>query len=388
LSLFYSEDNKSFCYDGVADFEVFNLKMPLETPLLEMHRSSGATIGEYFGTQLPARFGEFAEEYAALRRAVALVDTNFRATFSFAGPDRQRYLNALLTSNVRDLKPGQGAVGLLLNPQGHILAEVATFTLESRILAMSHALVGERTYSTFDKFIIMDDVELEDVTPMTRTLDLMGPRAAKLLSDLGAGKFADMPLLSHEELKLGQIHCRIVRREFAGEPAATLIVPRESLVNLWRELSAGVRAAGGTPVGMEAFNSLRLELGMPWFGVDYGDKQIPHEAGLEMTHISYEKGCYTGQEIVERVRSRGHVNRRLTELQFSAAVAPATGTNLLHDGGETGSVTSTGYSPLLARAIGLGYVRREHSAIGTRLDASGISVDIIAPPLLKQKTPA
>jgi glycine cleavage system aminomethyltransferase T len=141
--------------------------MPLETPLLEMHRSSGATIGEYFGTQLPARFGEFAEEYAALRRAVALVDTNFRATFSFAGPDRQRYLNALLTSNVRDLKPGQGAVGLLLNPQGHILAEIATFALESRILAMSHAMSGERTYSTFDKFIIMDDVELEDVTLMT-----------------------------------------------------------------------------------------------------------------------------------------------------------------------------------------------------------------------------
>jgi folate-binding protein YgfZ len=202
------------------------------------------------------------------------------------------------------------------------------------------------------------------------------------------GKFADMPLLSHEDVKLGQFPCRIVRQEFAGEPAATLIIPREYLVNLWRELSAGVRAAGGAPVGMEAFNSLRLELGMPWFGVDYGDKQIPHEAGLEHTHISYEKGCYTGQEIVERVRSRGHVNRRLAELQFSAAVAPPPGTTLTHEGSEAGSVTSTGYSPLLARAIGLGYVRREHSAVGTRMDASGISVEVIAPPLLKQKTPA
>ena len=110
--------------------------MPLETPLLGLHQSSGATIGEYFGTRLPARFGEFTEEYAALRRAVALVDTNYRAAFSFAGPDRHRYLNALLTSNVRDLKPGQGTVGLLLNPQGHILAEVETFALEYRILAI------------------------------------------------------------------------------------------------------------------------------------------------------------------------------------------------------------------------------------------------------------
>jgi folate-binding protein YgfZ len=139
---------------------------------------------------------------------------------------------------------------------------------------------------------------------------------------------------------------------------------------------------------MEALNSVRLELGAPWFGVDYGDKQIPHEAGLENTHINYAKGCYTGQEIVERVRSRGHVNRRLTELQFSAAVAPPPGTNLLYEGNEAGNVTSTGYSPLLGRAIGLGYVRREHSALGTRLDASGIPAEVIAPPLQTKKTPA
>jgi folate-binding protein YgfZ len=362
--------------------------MPLETPLLALHQSSAATIGEYFGTRLPARFGEFAEEYAALRRTVGLVDTNFHAAFSFAGPDRHRYLNALLTSNVRDLKPGQGAVGLLLNPQGHILAEVGTFALEPRILAVSHAMVGERTYSTFEKFIIMDDVELENVTPFTGTLELVGPLAAKLLSDLGVGNFVDMPLLSHKEVKLGQTHCRIVRQEIAGEPAAMLIVPREYLASLWRELSARVRAAGGAPAGMEALNSLRLEVGTPWFGIDYGDKQIPHEAGLEHTHINYEKGCYTGQEIVERVRSRGHVNRRLTELQFSAAVALTPGTNLLHDGNETGSITSTGYSPLLGRAVGLGYVRREHTALGTVLDAAGARAEVIAPPLLTKKTPA
>ena len=203
--------------------------MPLETPLLELHRSSGATIGEYFGTLLPARFGEFAAEYAALREAVALVDTNYRAFFSFTGPDRHRYLNAMLTSNVRDLKPGQGTVGLLLNPQGHILAEVETFALEESILASRHAMVRERTFATFDKFIIMDDVTLEDVTASTGTLDLAGPRARELLADLGVGNFAEMPLLSHEEVTLGQFPAAIVRRELAGDPAATLIVAREHL---------------------------------------------------------------------------------------------------------------------------------------------------------------
>src|SRR6202166_4876368 len=114
--------------------------MPLETPLLGLHVTAGASIGEYFGTLLPSRFGDFASEYRALRETVSLVDTNYRAFFSFTGPDRQRYVNAILTSNVRDLKPGQGTVGLLLNPQGHILAEVETFALGESIPASSHAM--------------------------------------------------------------------------------------------------------------------------------------------------------------------------------------------------------------------------------------------------------
>jgi aminomethyltransferase len=153
-------------------------------------------------------------------------------------------------------------------------------------------------------------------------------------------------------------------------------------------LAQRVRDHGGTPAGMEALNSIRLEYGIAWFGHDYDDKQIPHEAGLELSHISYEKGCYTGQEIVERVRSRGHANRRLTELQFSSAEAPAPGTKLLFGGNEIGNVTSSALSPMLGQPIGLGYLRREHSAIGTQLDASGIPAEVIAPPLQTKKISA
>lgn len=362
--------------------------MPIETPLLEQHRSSGAVIGEYFGALLPSGFGDFAAEYTALRETVGLVDSNYRAFFSFTGPDRQRYVNAILTSNVRDLKMGQGAVGLLLNPQGHILAEVETYLLEESIRACSHAMIRERTFSTFEKFIIMDDVTLEDVTDTTGTLDLAGPRTAALVAELGVKDFADMPLLSHAEFLPGTIPCRVVRRELAGSPAATVIVGREHLSALWSELAQRVRVHGGVLAGMEALNSLRLECGIAWFGHDYDDKQIPHEAGLEHSHISYEKGCYTGQEIVERVRSRGHANRRLTEMRFSSAAAPASGTKLLFGGNEIGNVTSAALSPMVGQPIGLGYLRREHSAVGTQLDASGIPAEVIAPPLLTKKISA
>ena len=353
--------------------------MPLETPLIALHEAAGAATGEYFGTRLPSRHGDFRAEYAALREVVGLVDTNFRAFFAFTGADRQRYLNAVLTSNVRDLKPGQGTVGLLLTPQGHILAEVETFLREEGILAGSHAMVKERTFATFDKFIIMDDVTLEDVTETTGTLDLIGPKTAALLEGYGVSGFAEMQLLAHREAEIGAIPCRLVRREFSGQPAAMLIAGREHLADLWRELSARVRALGGAPAGMEALNSLRIECGIPWFAHDYDDKQIPHEAGLENSRISYEKGCYTGQEIVERVRSRGHVNRRLTLMKFDASQAPAPGTKLLFGDAEVGNITSTAFSPTLGQPIGFGYVRREQQAPRTILDASGTRAEMIAP---------
>ena len=345
-------------------------------------------MGEYFGIKLPSHFDDFSKEYAALRESVGLLDTNFRAFFSFTGPDRQRYLNAILTSNVRDLQSGQGAVGLLLSPQGHILAEIETLACEDRILASSHAMVQESTFATLDKFIIMDDVTLEDVTASTGTVDLAGPNTAAFLAECGATIFPAAPVLAHEEITVGEIPCRVVRRELGGSPAATLLASRENLPALWNELFERVRNHGGAPVGLDALNSLRLECGIAWFGVDFGDQQIPHEAGLENSHISYEKGCYTGQEIVERVRSRGHVNRRLTEMRFGPPGAPALGPKLLAGGTEVGYVTSTAFSPWLDATIGFAYLRREHSAPGTKLDASGVPAEVIAPPLGSRKISA
>ncbi|MGH9681356.1 MAG: YgfZ/GcvT domain-containing protein, partial [Candidatus Acidiferrales bacterium] len=270
--------------------------MPIETPLLSLHRAAGATIGEYFGALLPARFGDFHGEYSAALGGVALIDTNFHALFSFSGPDAQRYLNAILTSNIRDLKLGQGAVGLLLNPQGHILAEVKTFLAPSGILALSHAMVRERTFSTFDKFIIMDDVTLEDVTPVSGTLGIVGPRASALMLEAAGVDLAALPAFAHVEATLGSVPCRLIRETWVNHPAARIVIPLDRLETVWQELESRVRSVGGVPVGMEAVNSIRLECGVPWFGYDFGDKNIPHEAGLEHSHISYEKGCYTGQE--------------------------------------------------------------------------------------------
>ncbi len=356
-----------------------------ETPLADLHRAAGAPLEPYFGVLLPVQFADPLAEQRIARQTVALIDTNFRAAFSLSGPDRVRYLNAVMTSNIRDLALGQGNIGLLLNAQGHILAELETLSLEDRLLLLGHAMVREQTFATLDKFIIMDDATLADETVETGTLAIEGPAASAIVGELSGVDLLALPLRGHAAAPVkiagGEISCRVIRHSLYGFPGAEFLVRRDALAALWPALAAAVRAHGGAPIGYRALNALRLEAGIAWFGSDFDQHQIPHEAALEMTHISFTKGCYTGQEIVERVRSRGHVNRRLTGLAFDGATLPAPESKLFAAGAEVGSVTSAAFSPLLGQPIGLGYVRREHSAPGTILQCGESAAKVTELPL-------
>lgn len=359
--------------------------MPEKTPLVDVHIAAGAKLEPYFGVELPAQFGDVAAEYRQASEHAALIDTNFRAIFSLARTDRARYLNAVLTSNVRDLAPGQSAIGLLLNAQGHIQAELETLALEDRILILGHALIQEKTFATLDKFIIMDDATLTDETSESGTLAIEGPAAPAIVRELTGIDIEALAPHGHASASIGAqagaIPCRMICHSLFGFSGAEFLVRRADLQPLWNALSAAVRAHGGAPIGYRAFNALRLEAGIPWFGADFDEHQIPHEAALDQTHISYTKGCYTGQEIVERVRSRGHVNRRRTGLTFSAAEPPAPGTPLTAAGAEAGHVTSAAFSPLAGKPIGMGYLRREHAQPGNILQCGNAEAQVVELPL-------
>jgi len=359
--------------------------MSLETPLLSVHRAAGAEFSEYFRVLLPDRFHDPVAEHETARTTAVLIDTNFRAVFSLSGADRVRYLNAVTTGNLRDLGPGQGVVGLLLNAQGHILAELETLALEDRLLVLGHAFRRERTAETLEKFIIMDDATLTDETAQTGTMAVEGPDAARILHDLTGVALSQLPLGGHAAATIavsgGTIPCRVIRRSLFAFPGAEILVERDHLASVWSVAASAVRDHGGSAIGYQALDMLRLESGIPWFGADFDERQIPHEAALESTHISYTKGCYTGQEIVERVRSRGHVNRRRTGFQFEAAEPPQPGAALIANGTEVGHVTSAAFSPLANRAIGMGYLRREYGQPGTILECGSGNAEVIALPL-------
>jgi folate-binding protein YgfZ len=338
-----------------------------ETPLVSLHRGAGATMGTWFACVLPDYWSEPRAEQEFARQSVALVDKNYRAYLSFAGPDRVRYLNAILTNNIKDLATGQGNASLLLNPQGHILAEIETQAQSDSLFCVSYAMIRERLIESLDKYIIMDDVTLTDETQRYGTLAVEGPKAAAVAQELTGIDLSTLSELGRRETTVASIPCCITKRSPGGIAGGEFLAERETLAKLWQILLESVRKHGGGPMGYAALSAERLAQGVAWFGYDFGEKQIPHEAGLEGSHISYTKGCYTGQEIVERVRSRGQVNRRRVDLIFDGASAPNAGETLTVDGKEVGSVTRAAVPSFLAQAIGMGYVRKDHNAAGSQL---------------------
>ncbi len=325
----------------------------------------------WFGCTLPNDFGDWRREYFFTKQSVALIDENYRAYLSFTGPDRVRYLNAILTNNIKDLAPLCGIVSLLLNPQGHILAELETYALPDSLFCISYAMIRERLIETLDKFIIMDDVTLTDETQRYGTLALEGPAAAQVVSSLTGVDLYALPELGMQETRIGSLACTVSRRSPGKIASAEFLIERPHLPEVWNLLLEKTRAAGGGPMGYAALSATRLEQGIPWFSYDFGEKQIPHEAGLQDSHISYTKGCYTGQEIVERVRSRGQVNRRRVDLVFDGPSAPPAGEILTAGGKEVGNVTRAAAPPSLPFAIGMGYARKEANSLGTHLEWTG-----------------
>jgi len=369
-----------------------NVEVTIETPLAGVHRRAGAKMGVWLGCALPDDFGDAREEQRFANESVALIDKNYRAYFTFTGPDRVRYLNAILTNNIKDLGNGQGVVSLLLNAQGRILAEIETFADGEKILLVSYLMIRERLAEVLEKYIIMDDVTFSDDAGKFGTLALEGPRAAEVVKELTGVDLDSWPQLGWADVKVSSrtseritagktssenseaaIPCRLVRRFAGGE----FIAERAKLERLWDVLLQATRRHGGGAMGYTALSAQRLVQGVPWFGYDFGEKQIPHEAGLESSHISYTKGCYTGQEIVERVRSRGQVNRRRVELLFSGEGVPENGAELTVDGKVVGFVTRAARSWYPPSVLGMGYLSKEHRGVGAKVQWSGGSATVV-----------
>jgi len=342
-------------------------------PLEAAYRTLGAHFTEASGCLLPERFSEVAEECRAVRTGAGVLDRSERAYLTAAGPDARRYLHAMVSNEVKALEPGQGRYALQLNVQGQILADLYLLAMEDHLLLETDWALKEKLRQVLEKYIIADEVELADRSDQLSALAVEGPRAGELLRAAGTAVLPGAEL-NHTWVKFHDTPALVVRLSETGEEGYRLIFAVEYGQNLWDALSAAQRTVLWKPVGHAARELLRTEAGLPRYGADMDERTLVQEAGLEARAISYTKGCYLGQEIVERIRSRGHVNRKLVGLALGGpegAGLPPRGARLTRDGKEVGAITSAIESPTLGRRIALGYVRREHLAPGTKLEVEG-----------------
>jgi folate-binding protein YgfZ len=328
------------------------------TVLYDVERDRGANFADYGGWEKPSDFGGCLAEYHALRDSAGVWDRSERGKLVVTGADRHTWLQGMISNDVRPLAEGASTVcGCVLNATGHLLADVTVVNRGDSLLLDMSRVNAEKIYRLLDGFIITEDVQLADQSDAIACLSLQGPAMA--------GQSPYRELLGKRNLTTAADH--------TGMGGIDVYVPGSQAAGLWLELVA----AGIVPVGEEAVETLRIEAGIPKYGVDMDETTIPLECGLGSSHISHTKGCYVGQEIIARIVARGHTNRALTGLILEGSQLPHKGDKVFPTEGEAdreiGWVTSACHSPLLGRGVTLAYLRHEFRAPGAhvRIDRGG-----------------
>jgi folate-binding protein YgfZ len=347
--------------------EVIVLRMANASTLIEWHRSNGASIIERDDWLLPASFGDASAEYCAVRESVGLIDLPHRGLLQFSGPDRLSFLQGMLSNDLRNLKTFDGAYAALLTQQGKIVADVRVLCAMNSFYMDFWVQLKAKILEHVNRYLIADEVEIADRSGEYSIISVQGPRAKDLLRQV-MPKEVQLPSRPKQHCMVaieGAAVCA-VNDSHTGEIGFDLIIPLPAMPELGWKLTESGAAIGARWVGEEALNVLRVEAGIPRWSVDFSEENLLLEVGLEDA-VSFTKGCYLGQEVVERIRSRGHVNKRLCGLLLDGNSAASAGDVIASASKQVGAVTSSVFSPKLKRAIALGYVNREFWEVGTPL---------------------
>jgi folate-binding protein YgfZ len=355
--------------------------------LHEFHERLNARFADLNEAEVVMDYGDWLIEHGALRQSAGVIDLSFRSRICLTGADRVRFLHGQVTNDVKRLRVGEGGYAAIVTAKGKMQSDLNLYTLENELLLDFEPALTATISQRLEKYIVSDDVQIIDVAPLYGVLSLQGPKADSVARSLGF--FGELPLKPFEwtkiaDVTLGEIY--LMNQPRLGTTGFDLFVPTGSLGAVADKLIAAAKSAGGSACGWQAFDTARVEAGIPRFGVDMDETNIPLECGIEDRAVSYSKGCYIGQEVINRIHSIGHVNRELRGLRFAdeLKVGPVKGDKLFHENKEVGYMTSAVKSPALnGKTIGLGYVRREVNQIGTILSlqtaGESFAVEIIKP---------
>lgn len=298
------------------------------------------------------------DQYSALRDSAAVVDLSNRQAVRVTGDDRETFIHGMVTNDVTGLQPNAWAYAALCNAKGAMVADARVLKLPNAVLLDTEPGYGPKLLEHLNKFLISEDAELTDASEERGVLAVLGPRAGKVVKSVTGGA---LPEGTQVVTLPGDILC--ISHGLYGVPAYELFVPRAAMADLKAKLVSASREASS-----DALHLLRVEAGLGRMGVDMDEgATIPLEANLERG-ISYNKGCYIGQETIARATFRGHVNKKLVGLKLAGPVNA--GVPLKKGEKVIGRVTSFAHSPRFGD-IALGYVHRTLIDPGTELELEG-----------------
>lgn len=347
------------------------------TPLHTIHEQLGAAFEKkHLDWNIATEFTDAVSEHHAVRKNVGIADVSYRGRHRLIGEDRAKFLHRIISNDVESLSIGQGTYATILTHRGKIIADMNISVLEDAIRIDTAPETTDSLFNELDKYIIADDVELTDVTAETGAIAVHGPKSTDLVqSALDINELATLPeghncFREADALFKRAIVC--ARTSGAGEIGWTLYTDAEALTSLWETLMTEGASFDAQPIGWNALESLRIEAGVPRYGAELTDSVIPLEAELEHA-IAFEKGCYIGQEIVARMKYRGHPNRLLRGIEIDANLTSQDchryflEARVFSGDKEVGWVTSATFAPSLGKSVALGYVRMAVTAAGSRV---------------------
>jgi aminomethyltransferase len=316
---------------------------------------------------------EIRKEFQALSSDCAVFKLD-RAHIRLTGADRVRWLNGMVTNNIRDLALDRGVYAFLLNPQGKIQADLYAFNRSEDIVVQTEAAQVETLLQIFDRYIIMDEVEVESLAGKFAVFGIAGPKSAEILAELAR----EMQTLQIANQQWNGFEVTLIRGDNPCAPTYEVWVEAQEGQQLWNAL-----LQRAPKIHEETLELFRVACGIPKFGIDIRQKDLPQETGQERA-LNFDKGCYVGQEIVERIRSRGAVHRMFTGFEVEGAI-PSLGFRIQHEGKDVAELTSVATLPTAegVRTVALGYGRRELMAPGKEYVTGEMKVRVAALPFAR-----
>lgn len=336
----------------------------VKVALATEHAHLGAEPLEQLGWEMASHYGDKWQEYQAVRNNVGVIDLSNRGRIELTGKNKVQFLHNLVSNDIKSMQPGNGIFAAFLNIKGHILSDCFIYMLEDSVLLDTPASTREKIYFHLEKYSPAGEFNVTDITEASSLLALQGPHARPLLNRLGANNVNNLQELQLCETQIASHRLTVVKHSRTGEDGFDLFISNENITGVFNALIK----AGATPVGLEAFNLLRIEAAVPEYGIDMDEDIILLETGLESA-VSYTKGCYLGQEPIARIHHRGkdQTAKRLAGLVINSQDPPQAKAKVYNESGkEIGHITSSGLSPILNQVIALAYLKRNNFTVGLK----------------------